>query len=58
MKIDDYTREEKQQALDEAWEMMNPKHVRIVKEKKGRATVIEYNSNMYVLRHKDQMNRR
>ena len=25
MKIDDYTREEKDQALDEAWEIMNPK---------------------------------
>jgi len=25
MKIEDYTREEKQQALDEAWELMNPK---------------------------------
>ena len=31
-----------------------PNHVKIIKEKKGRATVIKYNSNMYVLRHRGE----
>lgn len=56
MITDAITKQTENQFMQQVFGVTND--VKILKEKKGRATVIEFDSNMYVLRHKDQMNRR